>query len=185
MRSPTPTIIINELVLYDFSYWWPVPDNAKQCLVLMHGAGGGGSGGESRLANYHQARPSMSGVNGGAASQCIFTLNCETTSTIELTVGVGGKGGESDHIGNSGTATCFGDWVVIQGGFAASYSPNVPPAQIYWRASDALSMSSFSTKNGKQTQQDIQFGNIETSLADSKGGMGGDGTNGFININWF
>jgi hypothetical protein len=82
------------------SYPWPIPDWANFVDLFLLGAGGGGSGG--------QLLTNGDGGLGGQWNTVTLHLGVdvpETTKTITITVGLGGKGGTPLVAGTAGEAT--------------------------------------------------------------------------------
>lgn len=193
MISNTPTITINELTLFDYTYRWHVPPDAQGCNVVMRGAGGGGAGGESLMPDRRYARSPLAGQRGGHASQCIFSLalNADELGIIDLVVGKGGEGGKPNALGSPGSVSEFGSWVTINGGLPGTYSTDSPLAQVMWSTSPLLRVSSICEVSPLDSKRPTEVSTQETSMlgtsasATRTGGTGGNGANGFIQILWY
>lgn len=86
---------------------WTMPTGAKKILVQMWGAGG--SGGVS--SNIDSA-----GGGGGGEYWEQWFASSDLTSTVTVTIGVGGLGVPNNNQGNPGGNTTFGSYATAYGG---------------------------------------------------------------------
>jgi hypothetical protein len=98
---------------------WVKPAGAKYVEIYCIGGGGGGGGGAFKL--FHSIRNGGEGGGGATVSSARLT-SASLPSTVDITIGAGGVGGESslaDGNGNDGATggeSSFGIYVVAAGG---------------------------------------------------------------------
>lgn len=147
----------NQIAEFPTDGTWHMPASLNWHMPSLIGGGGGGCGGCTGGA----APAGYGGGPGGWAEQ-VFT-SAELTATVEITVGIGGIGGERrsgnlPDYGTSGTATSFGSYLTAGPGGGAS---NNGPATA-----------------GSGTRTDFQpFGGRG---APASGGNGSAGENGYL-----
>lgn len=93
-----------------------VPDGVHKILVTACGGGGGGGGRASASSGKYG-----SGAGGGGAS-LIYKKEFNVTpgTSIPITIGLGGTGGEITKKGNNGGSTIIGNLVTLYGGYGGS-----------------------------------------------------------------
>lgn len=92
---------------------WTKPNNAKKVFVEIWGAGGGGGGAKSTVAS-----PFSGGSGGGGAYNSAWYNADNLSSTVTITIGVGGAGGVgvTPTAGSIGGTTTFGSYLSAYGG---------------------------------------------------------------------
>lgn len=94
------------------THTWTKPLTAKKVLVEIWGAGGGSGGITSTIAVLHS-----SGAGGGGAYNYKWFDASELSSTVTITIGVGGIPGTiSPSAGGVGGTTTFGSYLSAYGG---------------------------------------------------------------------
>lgn len=111
---------------------WTKPSGLKGAFVFCAGAGGGGGSGARNAAGTN--RFGGSGGGGGACTWRYLTAN-ELTSTVSVTVGVGGTGAAGVAVdttngtaGGAGTNTDFGGLVIASAGSGGPAGATTQPS---------------------------------------------------------
>ncbi len=109
MVSQTAVVVSTDVQTFTANDTWTKPSGAKIVEVIMYGGGGGGGGPNRSLAGV-----GGSGGGGGCYSRKIFNAS-DLASTVAITIGTGGAGGNQAD-GTAGGTSLFGTHLSAFGG---------------------------------------------------------------------
>lgn len=108
---PNLTGYVPEIFDVAGEYTYTVPANCSKVYAMVWGAGGSGGFNSSQIAT---------GAGGGGFAAGYVSVS--PSSTIDITIGDGGKAPTVTGVGNVGTSTTFGSFLTGGGGGAGGYS---------------------------------------------------------------
>jgi hypothetical protein len=102
---------------------WTIPSNVTKIDVLVVAGGGGGGGGSYTKISDQEYRTYRGGGGGGGGLVYVTEYDISGySSSITVTIGTGGSGGNNTARGTSGSNSVFGSLTAIGGGGGGSGS---------------------------------------------------------------
>ena len=157
---------------------WTVPEGITKILITA--CGGGGGGGAAPIISTSAV---LSGGGGGGAA-CIqqVAYNVTPGDEIQITIGLGGKGGSYDRSnsiaenGNDGGATVIGTLVTLPGGVGGASADNGGSGGLAGGTGGGNG-GAYGTTSGSNGDDGLLGlgGNGGTDPSSTKGGAGGGG----------